>query len=65
MDIEVLVWDPIRGYLARPDRDWTQANAKPLSEPEALAMRDELALLVDSYRGQGLAIHGVRVSGLS
>lgn len=61
MNVEVLVWDPIRGYLARSN-DWTRANTVPLSASEAIAMRDDLATHVDTYRGQGLAIHAVRIS---
>lgn len=60
MNVEVLVWDPIRGYLGRDDRDWTQANRLPLTEEEADRMVSELQPCVDDYRGQGLTLHGVR-----
>lgn len=61
MNVEVLVWDPIRGYLAR-STDWTRANKAPLTASEAIAMRDDLAAHVDDYRGQGLSIHAVRIT---
>lgn len=62
MNVKVLVWDPITGRLANPDRDWTRANREPLTEAEAQAMKAELEPLVDTYRGQGMTIHGVRVT---
>lgn len=61
MNVEILVWDPIVGHLGR-DRDWCQANKMPLSPAEAEAMAAELEPLVDAYRGQGMTIHGVRVT---
>ena len=61
MDVMVLVWDPIMGRLGRVC-DWVKANTQPLSAKEAKCMYDELLPCVDDYHGQGLALHGVRVT---
>lgn len=62
MNVEVLVWCPTTGRLGRPDRDWTRANCRPLSPDEAEEVAAMLRPMVDDYRGQGMTIHGVRVT---